>query len=198
MNNFYILITGKDTSESDKTAKKGSSEDEPQRLDFKFFLQLILRFIVALLPITAAFGMANLIYVLKYTGLVGFMCFLFPFSLQVRSIFMCQNEFSKYRQAVDSKVDGSSDPDDKDDETKATSLDDKEDDDKAPLTQKSKTSWTFSKHMFEGSEFYMTTYSRKVISRPISVIIVGVVGSILFVMAFSSLFLHPQRLDCEV
>ena len=172
VNNFYILITGHDTSEKPKYR-------------FDLLLRLFLRFVVALIPIMAAFGVANLIYVLKYTGLVGFMCFLFPFSLQVRSIQVCKKTFSKVLVSVT----GSSSPANGEEEKKGL------------ISPKlvEQTSSLFTKDVCrDKGPLYMTPYSYKFISRPISVACVGVAGGLLFVLALSSLFVHPDRLTCDV
>ena len=85
-NNLYSLITGQDTSK------------EP-RHRFDCLLRVLLRFLVALLPILAAFGVANLIIVLKYVGIFAFINFFFPAALQLRSICVCKAKFSKFNSA---------------------------------------------------------------------------------------------------
>lgn len=176
VNNFYILITGHDTSRKPKYR-------------FDFLLRVFLRFIIALLPILAAFGVANLIFILKYTGLVGFICFAFPFSLQLRSIQVCKKEFSK----VHISLSGSHSPE--------KEIFNEEQRKKGTITPQ------LEEHQFsllakdikgeDNGALYMTPYSNVVISRPISVWAVGIVGALLFVLAFASLFLHPKKLTCD-
>ena len=45
---------------------------------------------------------------------------------------------------------------------------------------------------------YMTPYSNVLISHPISVWVGGLVGLVLFGLAFASLFVHPEKLTCDV
>ena len=59
-NNIYTTLFCRDTSRKSKTPK----------LDF--LLLLVIKFISAVLPIAAALFVSNLIYVLKYAGLIGF------------------------------------------------------------------------------------------------------------------------------
>ncbi len=85
VNNIYVIITGKDTSE--KPTHRFAKYD--------LFFRLFLRFICALLPILASAGVSNLIYVLNYAGLFGFaICFGFPTALQLRSIYVCKKKFA--------------------------------------------------------------------------------------------------------
>lgn len=175
VNNFYILITGHDTSRKPK-------------FRFDFLLRLFLRFIVALLPILAAFGVANLIYVLKYTGLVGFMCFLFPFSLQVRSIYMCKKEFSKVHISLSGSHSLEKNGGSNGEQRKKGTISPQLEEQHSSLLAKD----------VKGEEkgvLHMTPYS---ISHPISVYFVGVVGSVLFLLAFTSLLLHPKKLTCDI
>ena len=80
-NSLYSLITGHDSS---KTSK----------YKFDWLLKVVLRFIAAVVPIGAAFGVANLILVFKYAGLFGFLNLFSPVLLQLRSIYICKKKFS--------------------------------------------------------------------------------------------------------
>ncbi len=85
VNSIYVIITGKDTSE--KPTHRFA------RYDFVF--RLFLRFVAAVIPVLAAAGVSNLIYVLNYAGLFGFgICFGFPTALQLRSIYVCKRKFA--------------------------------------------------------------------------------------------------------
>jgi len=89
-NNIYTVFMGQDTTEKPKYR-------------FDPILRLLLRFFAAIIPILAALGISNLVYVLKYAGLFGFgICFFFPTALQLQSIwrFSCPD-------AQGSKVQGS-------------------------------------------------------------------------------------------
>lgn len=80
-NNLYSLIAGQDSSKTPKYR-------------FDWLLKVTLRFVAALLPILAAFGVANLIYVFRYAGLFGFLNLFSPILLQLRSIYVCKKKFS--------------------------------------------------------------------------------------------------------
>lgn len=80
-NNLYSFIAGQDSSKNPK-------------YKFDWLLKVVLRFIAALLPILAAFGVANLIYVFRYAGLFGFLNLFSPILLQLRSIYVCKKKFS--------------------------------------------------------------------------------------------------------
>ena len=83
VNNVYMGITGRDTS-------------EPTTWRYDWALKLFLRFIVAVLPLALAFAAANLVFILQYAGLLGFgIGFLFPVILQLRSMYICNKLFGK-------------------------------------------------------------------------------------------------------
>ncbi len=85
VNNIYVIITGKDSSE--KPSHRFARYD--------ILLRLALRVIGASIPIFTAYGIANLITVLNYAGLFGFaICFGFPTALQLRSIYVCKKKFA--------------------------------------------------------------------------------------------------------
>ena len=82
VNNIYIIITGRDTSVPGKW-----------RLDW--LLRLVLRLAGSIAPLLAAMGMANLIQVINYGGLTGYIvCYFFPAVLQLTSIRKCKKTFS--------------------------------------------------------------------------------------------------------
>ena len=178
VNNLYMIITGRDTSKKPKWK-------------FDWLLRLILRFIAALLPLFAALGVANLIYVLKYGGLIGFgICFFFPTILQLRSIFVCMKKFAGVHVSLSgshtkSRGDRSSSP-----ELKGAIGDHVINQEKSPLLSE-----------LEGKDkrhLYMTPYSSLVLSNPVFVVIVGVVGAALFVLTVVSLFIEPRKITCAL
>lgn len=80
-NNLFILFTGSDSTELAKH-KYGK------------LLLIGLRVGTALLPIIASLFIANLVYVVKYGGLLGlFICYFFPIILQLRSQYVCHRIF---------------------------------------------------------------------------------------------------------
>ena len=178
VNNIYIILTGQDTSK------------EP-RWQCDWLFRFILRFVAALLPLLAAMGIANLIYVLKYAGLVGFtIALFFPAVLQLRSIYICNRKFSPPAKHTvdeinDSKV------------TEGT-----------PLINSSEETSEADKSMLELSgvlEFhrnkwssYMTPYSMGYLSHPMIVLVIIGIGLCLFILAVTSLGVGPQKLTCFI
>ena len=206
VNNLYIFITGHDTSKEVKHR-------------FDLFLQVVLRFINAVLPILAAMGVANLIYVLKYAGLAGFMCFMFPFLLQMKSIYTCRKRFClnhvslsgshpALQQDEPTEKGGQSgphspvqkDPDGEDDKGPDSKETSSKESGKKETKVDSLISSKLDKKLFfsnKDQDLYMTPYSSVLISHPIAVWIVGFIGSGVFILACLSLFLHPKILNCE-
>lgn len=169
VNNINALLSGFETS-----------KEPSYRFDCLF--KLILRFIVALLPVLAAFGNANLIYVLKYAGIAGFGTFLMPFILQIRSIQVCKTKFSQpNRSALNSQKNGSSDGS-SNEVNESTNGKSRNQTDDQPAKGKS----------------YMTPYSYPVISHPITSWVMLFVWIILSFILLSSLVLRPQDISCLV
>ena len=82
-NNLFVLFTGSDSTELTKH-KYGK------------LLLLALRLGTVLLPVMASLFIANLVYVVKYAGLLGlFICYFFPIILQLQSQYVCHKMFRK-------------------------------------------------------------------------------------------------------
>ena len=110
--------------------------------------------VIAVLPITCAMFVANLLSVLTYGGLVTFFnFFFFPAVLQLASQRKCVKMYGKSRN------------NDINDATKV--------DESAPLFG----------HQ-SGQAVYTTPYSVPVLSHPIAVVMISVVGLVLFTLAF--------------
>jgi len=174
VNNIYIIITGRDTSKKpiNKLAK------------YNWMLILSLKLVLAIIPILTAFGISNLIYVLKYAGLLGFsICFFFPTMLQLRSIYVCKKRFSSNCYSVAGTGHGN------DSKTKG-GIDVPPTGEKEPLLSVQELQGKKGRHL------YMTPYSYLCLSHPISVVIVGVIGFILFCLTFGGLFVHPDVRLC--
>ena len=166
VNNLYIIIVGHDTSKTSTYKYKW--------LDF--LLRITLQFFAALLPILAAFAVANLFYVLKYAGLMGFnICFLFPTILQFRSIYVCRRCFSTHSISIS----GTRSPE----EEKQSLLRVQE----GTLFQDKKT---------DERAQYMTPFSSRIFSHPVAVVIVGLLGFCLFVLAIVSLGVYSDKVIC--
>lgn len=178
VNNLYILITGRDTSK-DPIYK------------FDIFLRIFLRVINALLPIVAAFCVANIIYIIKYAGFVGFLCLAFPVLLQIKSIYVCKKRFSS--AVIADKLDSpllmeKIDTADNEENTESSISEKKElllieDQDK-------EEDHVYSEHL------YMTPYSVRIISHPAAVLVIGVIGACVLFLAVLSLILHPRIENC--
>ena len=174
VNNLYIIITGKDTSKrpTHRYAK------------YDWLIRLVMRLVASILPVLAAFGVANLIYVLKYAGLFGFIvCFGFPTALQLRSIYVCKKRFAHTLVSVAGE--------DKATEEKGGELSGVlSSSEKAPLMS------ILELDKKDERALYMTPYSSQLFSHPITVVIIGVLGGLIFVLTFASLFVHPQTEVC--
>ena len=163
-NNLYMALTGRDTSETRKGKYSG-------------VVLLLVRLFTAVLPLGLAFGAANLVFILKYAGLLGFaMYFLFPAVLQLRSAYVCSKIFGQATQ---------------DKKTESMMLSTSGRLEKSPLvstaTEEKKSLWKYN----------MTPYSNVILSHPIFVAIIGFLGFCLFVMSSVSLFIGPHKESCE-
>lgn len=187
MNNIYIIITGNDTSKEPKCK-------------YDWLLRLFLRLVGALLPILAAYGVANLIFVLTYAGLVGFgVSFLFPTVLQLRSTFVCMKKFCN-NSAQDIQLNSlhtrGTDESELSDSTCTNGQQNYYDPD-ANHVNKEKLPLLQEKAENNEHHLYMTPYSNVVLSHPIFVGIMGVVFICLFIVTCISIFVHPNQLTCN-
>lgn len=180
VNNIYIILTGRDTS-------------EPPRWRYDWLFRFFLRFVAALIPLLAALGIANLIYVLKYAGLVGFtIALFFPAVLQLRSIYICNQKFgpftSHYAVNGNAKV------------TEDTPL--IQSGDEKPLLKSDKCMMIELSGVLEfrrtKRSSYMTPYSRGYLSHPVIVLVIVAIGFCLFILAVTSLGIGPQKLTCSL
>lgn len=188
INNIYIIITGNDTSKKPKWR-------------YDWLLRFFLRLVGALLPIVAAYGVANLVYVLTYAGLVGFgVSFLFPTVLQLRSTFVCIKKF-RNTGVEDTVRLNSLHTTDADESELSDSIDTNEIENHygsgANHVSKEKLPLLRERAQDDKLRLYMTPYSNAVLSHPVFVGIMGVVFMCLFIVTCISLFLHPHQLTCE-
>ncbi len=178
VNNFYILFTGRDTALPPK-----------YRLDWVF--RITLRVVLASFPILAAFGVANLVYILKFGGLITFTVLLFPIILQIRSIHVCKNVFRNMpshscSEETDSK------------EIKQDDAINSGDDSIPPKECKSSLKSKIMRLWEEGQpSLYMTPYSGHY-SHPWCAWLIGGVLCLLFILIVAGLFVHPKRVTCMV
>ncbi len=167
VNNIYVIITGKDTSE--KPTHRFA------RYDLLF--RLMLRLVAASVPVLMAFGVSNFIAVAKYVGPIGLLIsYGSPIVLQLRSIHLCKKTFNNALlkdQPVEMKQEGLvSDQD-------------------TTLQQPSRK--IQSKKI---RSLYMTPYSN-ILSHPIIVCVFGAIGVVLFCLTVASLFLFQKTEVCN-
>lgn len=160
VNNIYNIITGRDTSQKPK-------------FQYDWLFRLLLRFIVALVPILAAFGIANLVSVLKYAGIAGFTGFLLSFLLQIRSIQVCKTKFAQSHVSIPNGIIPNG------------------------ISNRKNRKHTSSDNMSNHKKCYMTPYSYPVISHPTTGWVMVFVWVCLSLVLLASLFLHPDNISCQ-
>ena len=165
-------------------------------------LRFLLRLVVATVPLAAAFGVSNLIFVLKYAGLLGFgVCFLYPTILQLASTYICVREFgNKAKPNTKSSAAGRGGRPGESSELEQRNRNDMTElSEEAKLGQgKEEKSPLLSEKQDTDSKLYMTPYSNAVLSHPIFVGTVAVVEVCLSVLAFASVFVKPNLLACDI
>ena len=170
VNNIYSVFFRKDTGKRTKRCDR--------------LLKPLIRLFAAVVPLAVAFGVSNLVTVLQYGGLSGFiLSFLFPTALQLQSIRVCKRVFRGVCTAkttfsfpaVDSTEKGT-----KDSMKVGTGAG-------VVCSQQDKKSRS-------ESSFYMTPYSTRVLSHPIAVTIIGAIGILIFILTIVSLFFKPEKL----
>lgn len=154
VNNIYIIVTGCDTSTKPK-----------HQCDW--FIRLLLKFVVTVLPIGAAFLMANLIQIIKLTGFISFTSYLVPIILQVRSIHVCRKKLPKYHMHI------------------------------SPARKNNVDRQSNKKEMDSRRKCYVTPYSYSVISHPVTGLLMTAVGICLLVFLIVDLFVPPSKLTCS-
>ena len=129
-------------------------------------------------PILAAMGMANLIYVITYGGLTGYIvCYFFPAILQLTSIRACKKKFSPILSPAPSE-----DLYPESDETTPLS---------ASMNKKTRGGPC-------NNQSYMTPYSIPGLSHPWFVAVMTVIVVAIFVLIVASLFVHPAQQTCQI
>ena len=188
VNNIYIIITGHDTSEHPKWR-------------FDWLLRFLLRLTVATVPLAAAFVVSNLIFVLKYAGLLGFgVCFLYPTVLQLASTYVCIREFGDkaQRNRLSLRHSGGEESSELEQKNRnAAKLSSVSEEAKRTHMKEEKSPLLEEKP--EGSKrLYMTPYSNVVMSHPYFVIAMAVIEACLSVLAFAGAFVRPHLLTCDI
>lgn len=160
-NNIYLIFTGKD-ADSDKRR-------------YAWAFKLLLKFVSAILPLVSGLFIANLVNVLQFAGLLGFLiCYLFPTLFQLGSQYQCLKLFG-----MSTLGDGdNSDTEDialLQDATKKTNKD------------LCKQWWLTYKN-----PLYWTSYSTP-FSHPVGVVVMAAVAFVLFVLAVASIVLSIEE-----
>ena len=135
-------------------------------------LKPLIRLFAAVIPLLVAFGVSELVKVLQYAVLSGFiLSFAFPTALQLQSIRVCKKTFCGVCPVQT---------------TYGFTTDDSTEKESTTLTTSADSSTQENKQRNESS-LYMTPYSMRVFSHPITVIIIGTIGGILFLLTIASL-----------
>ena len=151
---------------------------------------------MAILPIVCSLFISNLIYILKYAGLMGFMtALLFPLLLQLASQYKCVKVFGKPSDAAarGSPLEPHTDTEMEvlkkegvDGEEGAQLTDGSDDDLGGGKSKKGKSVRS------KGKPMYMTPYSIPCLSHPVTVVMLGLSGGAVFVTALVSLAYSVQ------
>ena len=145
-------------------------------------LKVLIRFFAAVTPLTIAFGVSNLVTVLQYAGLSGFLLsFIFPTALQLQSIRVCKKVFRGVRS-----VQAMFPTDDLTEEETSDSMKLNTGADVIHCPQEKKPQ--------NETSLYMTPYSTRILSHPIAVTIIGAIGGLFFLLTIASLFFEPEKL----
>ena len=164
-NNIYSVFFKQDTGKRSKRCDQ--------------LLKVLIRLFAAVIPLAVAFGVSNLVSVLQYAGLTGFLLsFIFPAALQLQSIRVCKKAFRGVRS-----VQAMFPTDD---------LTEKEKNDNMEL--KKTIDSPHEKQAQNDSSLYMTPYSTRILSDSFAVIIIGAIGGLLLLLTIGSLFLKPEKL----
>ena len=166
VNNIYTVVLGKDT-----TQHKGW---------YYTMIHLGMKFLAASFSIGVSLFVANLVFVTKYAGLIGFfLCFYFPILLQLRSQWVCQEMFSHTLNNI--KM-----PDHVQQNCNSDITE------KFPLLSSSTVPFTKRLSIFlcgKGAPCYTTLYSLPILSSPIVVIITGVITASFLIITIVSLII---------
>ena len=191
-----MIICGRDTSRKSK---------HPTRDNVLYY---IIKFLSATLPVVAALFISNLVYVLKYAGITGFfICFLFPTWLQLRSIWVCSEEFGdsklvtvemkKIGKVPLLKGEGNGEGGGEGEEGEGTLEKEKGAAAKGSWHERFSTLVCFKNRLSQMCATYETPYSNRYLSHPVTVAVIGGVGVVLFLLGLASLGVHPEPIFCR-
>ena len=170
-NNIYSVFFRQDTEKKTKKRSKRCIQ----------LLKVLIRLFVAVIPLAVGFGVSNLVTVLQYAGLTGFLLsFIFPTALQLQSIRVCKRVFRGVCTAQT---------------TFPTNVLTEKDDSMKLSTGGQVVCSPQEKKPRNESSLYMTPYSTRILSNPIAVIIIGAIGGLLLLLTIGSLFFKPEKLS---
>ena len=166
-NNIYPLITKHSTSEKHNFKYKG-------------LLLLVLRFVFGVIPVIAALGLSNLIYIINVAGFLMLASYVPPFLLQARSIQVCKQHFVKNC-------------------TQKTELLSRYSyntgNEESSVKKKKKCCGSWWRSGDDENQF-RTPYSYPVISHQITAVVLAIYGVLMFTFLVAGLFVKPQDLTC--
>ncbi|KAL5502758.1 hypothetical protein EMCRGX_G009579 [Ephydatia muelleri] len=181
VNNLYQVIMGRDTSQ--------------RKHSYDGLILVAMRAVVAILPIVCSLFISNLVYILKYGGLVGFLtAFFFPLALQLASQYKCVKVFGK-ELAPAAAARGTPLQPHVDTEMEVLKKDGEEEEG-AELTEDSEDELGRGKAGKKGRSpppvakaklLYITPYSIPGLSHPVAVVMTGLLGGATFEIALVSL-----------
>eukprot|EP00731_Ephydatia_muelleri_P006579 Em0003g827a len=154
-----------------------------------------MRAVVAILPIVCSLFISNLVYILKYGGLVGFLtAFFFPLALQLASQYKCVKVFGKELAPaaaargtpLQPHVDTEMEVLKKDGEEEGVELTEGSEDESG-RGKAGKKGRSPPACMAKAKLLYMTPYSIPGLSHPVAMVMTGLLGGATFVIALVSL-----------
>lgn len=167
-------------------------------------IQIGMKFIAAVIPISVAMFISNLVYILKYAGLLGFfVIFFMPIVFQLSSQWVSYKTFSHTvtEETETKKLDSlkmeqfNKRADDEGEDNTMPSSETNEDQSAMLLddSQTKKSAKRFCKFLFtpDNDRLYTTPYSLQVLSHPLFVVFVLLLAVLWFILTFVSLFFHP-------
>ena len=172
-NNIYSVFFRRDTGKRSKRCDR--------------LLRPVIRLFAAVTPLTVAFGVSNLVTVLQYAGLSGFLlAFVFPTALQLQSIRVCKRIFRGVSTEQTFRF------------SAADSIEKEKNDNMKVGTGAGVVCSPQDKKAQNESSLYMTPYSTRILSHPIAVTIIGAIGILIVLLTIASLILKPEELPiCE-
>eukprot|EP00731_Ephydatia_muelleri_P006570 Em0003g818a len=188
VNNLYQVIMGRDTSQ--------------RKHSYDGLILVAMRAVVAILPIVCSLFISNLVYILKYGGLVGFLtAFFFPLALQLASQYKCVRVFGKELAPaaaargtpLQPHVDTEMEVLKKDGEEGGAELTEGSEDELG--REKAGKKGRSPPPLAKAKSLYITPYSIPGLSHPVAVVMTGLLGGATFVIALVSLA-YSVELKC--